>query len=807
MKVKCLKLNRFKFLFSVIMVVGLLATVITGAWAQNKVITLGKAADYAILGYNILLQNCDVWNGRVGVGYNNATEIGLMRVQDFSVVHDAPVYQDPSATLRGFRGPDNLMQGVVIQEMDPVFADAMQAYNDVLLLTPDLTITGSINSPTTITATHGGQFVILITGDIASQLVLVPYPGVPTKIIVILQGTITLNGSNTVGASSSTGAHDVLIVVEGPGSALTSRINNEVYGTILAPYRQAFFRGFYGSLIGNDLVVSFWFDCQIYLESYTSYDYGDAQSPYPTLFAENGARHIIDWVHYLGNSVDANLDGQTDLNALGDDNDIVFLSGDDDENGVTFPATLILGGKANITVTASATGILNAWFDFNGDGDWADADEQIFTNRALNAGANALSFNIPANAVVGATFARFRFSTVGGLSYDGLAPDGEVEDYKVEINAVDFGDAPDPSYPTLLANNGARHIIDDVHYLGAGIDPDADGQPNAIAKGDDNDGNDDEDGVTFIGLPLIQFSSHTVQVVASAPGYLNAWMDFNQDGDWNDANEHIIVDQSLEAGINDVTFSIPLINDTPPERIIRVISRFRFSTQQGLSYDGLAPDGEVEDYMVDVQIPVELTTFVAASASGAVNLSWVTESESENLGYYVFRSMVEADGYVRISKDMIKGAGNSTDSHNYSYTDSDVKAGNKYFYKLCSVDYNGYNRFYGPISVTVEGTTSVKEFNEVTPSNYSLDQNYPNPFNPETAITFSLKEAGPVSLKIYNIQGQVVRTLLDQSVAAGKYAVMWNGTNDQGVRLVSGIYIYALQVNGFKETRKLNLMK
>jgi hypothetical protein len=548
-------------------------------------------------------------------------------------------------------------------------------------------------------------------------------------------------------------------------------------------------------------------DYMVTIEQEQELDFGDAPTPYPTLLVQNGARHVMDGVHYLGISVDVEPNGQPDPNALGDDNDIVYPPVNDDEDGVTFPATLVLGGTANITVTASAPGILNAWLDFNGDGDWADPGEQIFINQALVAGANALSFNIPANAAVGATFARFRFSTVGGLSYDGLAPDGEVEDYKVEINEVDFGDAPDPNYPTLLISNGARHIIDGVHYLGAGVDPDTDGQPDATATGDDNDTNDDEDGVTFIGLPLIQFSTHTVQVVASASGYLNAWMDFNQDGDWDDPNEHIIVDQLLSVGPNNVIFSIPLINDTPPHQIIQVISRFRFSTQQGLSYDGLAPNGEVEDYMVDVQIPVELTTFAATSASGAVTLAWATQSESENLGYHVYRSMVEADGYVRITKETIKGAGNSTDTHNYSYTDSDVKSGNKYYYKLCSVDYIGNNRFYGPISVTVEGTTSVKEDGEVVATNYSLDQNYPNPFNPETAIAFSLKEAGQVSLKIYNIQGQVVRTLVDQQVAAGKYAVMWNGTNDLGVRLVSGVYFYSLQVNGFKETRKLNLMK
>ncbi|MDZ7376842.1 MAG: T9SS type A sorting domain-containing protein, partial [candidate division KSB1 bacterium] len=113
------------------------------------------------------------------------------------------------------------------------------------------------------------------------------------------------------------------------------------------------------------------------------------------------------------------------------------------------------------------------------------------------------------------------------------------------------------------------------------------------------------------------------------------------------------------------------------------------------------------------------------------------------------------------------------------------------------VDYSGNMRFHGPISVTVDAK----------PSGYSLSQNYPNPFNPETAINFSLKEAGKVTLKIYNLQGQLVRTLVDEEKLAGSYSVMWNGTADNGAKLASGIYYYTLKVNGFEASKKLALIK
>ena len=160
-------------------------------------------------------------------------------------------------------------------------------------------------------------------------------------------------------------------------------------------------------------------------------DYGDApDQPYPTLLINDGARHAILPGFYLGTGVDTEPDGQQDPNALGDDND-----GNDDEDGVAFKSWLVPGRSARVDVTASAGGFLDAWVDFNADGDWADAGEQIFTAQVLSAGVNSLSFAVPASAtVVSQTFARFRLSSMGGLSYTGLCGDGEVEDYEVAIS-------------------------------------------------------------------------------------------------------------------------------------------------------------------------------------------------------------------------------------------------------------------------------------------------------------------------------------------------------------------------------------
>jgi hypothetical protein len=163
---------------------------------------------------------------------------------------------------------------------------------------------------------------------------------------------------------------------------------------------------------------------------------------------------------------------------------------------------------------------------------------------------------------------------------------------------LDFGDAPAPTFPTLLINDGARHVYMPNICLGATIDLEPDGQPDPNALGDDNDGTDDEDGVVFTSL-LYPGTPAKVKVTASVLGYLDAWMDFNADGDWDDPQEKIFTSKLLVAGANDLFYGVPTDAVAGP-----AISRFRFSTAGGLGYTGQAPDGEVEDYEVDIMEPI-----------------------------------------------------------------------------------------------------------------------------------------------------------------------------------------------------------
>ena len=154
--------------------------------------------------------------------------------------------------------------------------------------------------------------------------------------------------------------------------------------------------------------------------------------------------------------MDAEGNGQPDSTATGDD----LIGSPNDEDGVVFSGSLLPSFATNITVTSSGNGLLDAWVDFNVDGDWNDSGEQVFTNQSVSATANPLVINTPAGATLGDTFARFRLSTAGGLSPDGAALDGEVEDYQIEIvPAADLSITKDDGVVTAAPGDVLTYTI------------------------------------------------------------------------------------------------------------------------------------------------------------------------------------------------------------------------------------------------------------------------------------------------------------------------------------------------------------
>ena len=194
--------------------------------------------------------------------------------------------------------------------------------------------------------------------------------------------------------------------------------------------------------------------------------------------------------------------------------------------------------------------------------------------------------------------------------------------------------------------------------------------------------------------------------------------------------------------------------------------------------------------MAEQGVAVELAAFAGHEDRGAAVIEWVTAMENGHAGFHLYRSTTEDGTYQRITPELITG-GNP-----YRYRDETVKLGRTYYYKLEAVDFTGVGQSFGPVAVRV-----------TAPATYSLAQNHPNPFNPETAIEFALPSAGEVTLTIYNLTGQEVVTLVHGRLDAGLHTALWDGRDQNGVELASGVYIYRITAGTFAKARKMVLVK
>jgi uncharacterized repeat protein (TIGR01451 family) len=197
--------------------------------------------------------------------------------------------------------------------------------------------------------------------------------------------------------------------------------------------------------------------------------------------------------------------------------------------------------------------------------------------------------------------------------------DSDPSHYFGQDQVLDFGDAPDPAFPTSLASNGPRHPLGSSVYLGACVDSELDGQPAPGAAADDAAvglatfgvcavAGDDEDGVTFTSA-LVPGTTAAVEVVANAACTLSAWLDFDRDGDWLDAGEALFPGGvALAAGGNPLSFAVPA-----GAGLGATTARFRCTTDGEVPFVGQATDGEVEDHAVVLVAPADLTATKSAS--------------------------------------------------------------------------------------------------------------------------------------------------------------------------------------------------
>ncbi|MCR4437668.1 MAG: SdrD B-like domain-containing protein [bacterium] len=379
------------------------------------------------------------------------------------------------------------------------------------------------------------------------------------------------------------------------------------------------------------------------------------------------------------------------------------------------------------------------------------------------------------------------------LAY-GAAYDEADFGYHRDEGALDFGDAIDPRYPTYLANNGPRHRIGDL-YLGGWVNTESDCKQTNMDEWDD--------GVVFLGsspisggryeMPYVSGTWGAVQItVRGAPrqtAYVDGWIDWNLDGDWDDEYEHVV----------DVAVPIPnvyVVEFWVPEGAPAgdTWARFRVYERDYDSYVGFAELGEVEDYfLLDGQVAVEMHVLKAIAYEDRVKIQWVTQSETENLGFYLTRAVTKDGPYERITASLIPGAGTTQVMQSYQYVDRSVAPGQTYYFKVVDVDLKGNVGEHGPVAATVPRV----------PERFELEQNFPNPFNPETKIGFRVPAEGRVQVKVYNLMGRLVRTLVDGAMTSGRHEVLWDGTDDYGVVMPTGTYLCVMEAEGMRMTKKM----
>ncbi|GAB1366930.1 hypothetical protein MASR1M36_18010 [Candidatus Cloacimonadaceae bacterium] len=189
-------------------------------------------------------------------------------------------------------------------------------------------------------------------------------------------------------------------------------------------------------------------------------------------------------------------------------------------------------------------------------------------------------------------------------------------------------------------------------------------------------------------------------------------------------------------------------------------------------------------------LPVELSSFlVQFNSSNQVVVQWVTQSETGVSGFNIYRGR-ENDLSLAEHLNVFIPATNTSQIQLYQYTDNDPLDMGTYYYWLENLDLDGSTALYGPVSILVSDQQTGTPPIPVIPG---INTIYPNPFNPTTRIVFGLSRKGLAELEVYNLRGQLVKRLLSESKDKGTYQIIWDGTNSQGMKVGSGVYIARLK--------------
>jgi len=185
-------------------------------------------------------------------------------------------------------------------------------------------------------------------------------------------------------------------------------------------------------------------------------------------------------------------------------------------------------------------------------------------------------------------------------------------------------------------------------------------------------------------------------------------------------------------------------------------------------------------------------------------LEWITQSETNLSGYYLFRNTTSDLSTATRIEAFIPGTNTSLE-HSYTFTDSEAQPGSTWYYWLQNLDLDGAFEFHGPVSVYVTGDN---QGTNVIPNITSLQTIYPNPVSRYGTIAFGMAKAGDVTIEIYNQKGQLVRSLVSvHKNGGGNFRTIWDGTDSNNHTCSTGVYYVKMTAGTYHTTQKLVLMK
>ncbi len=202
----------------------------------------------------------------------------------------------------------------------------------------------------------------------------------------------------------------------------------------------------------------------------------------------------------------------------------------------------------------------------------------------------------------------------------------------------------------------------------------------------------------------------------------------------------------------------------------------------------------------DTSLPVDISSFSARCEGQSVIINWTTESETDNLGFILERSL-DKTVWTTIASyqtdDALKGQGNTSSATEYTFTDSKIKHDATYAYRLSDVNTNGKVSVYSSLNITVD----------TLPKMTDMEKAYPNPFNPQTHIAYHLAKEADVEITVFNILGRQIKTLHSGRQVAGSYHVYWNATNNSGDNVPTGTFLICMQAGDIYKIQKVLLIK